>query len=128
VLQRRDERAPVPAVRNAAVAVCNFASPVSATFPGAAAGFDQVFVDPSSAVVVSPSIVETGITATTPDPWCEDALAAIVVPPGGYDRHWTYIDVPDSPALVGAVYSAQSVRLDANGQWYWSNEKRWDVQ
>jgi hypothetical protein len=82
--------------------------PSAVQMPGAAAGHDQVFVDIAAMSTSSPWISFNLIDCS---PFVDLACGQLVVPVTGLEQHWLYIDVPNDPALSGAVFSTQAVSL-----------------
>jgi hypothetical protein len=90
----------------------------SFTFPGAASGFDGVFLDPNTMVTVSPFLRSTHQSTM----YVYGAPGA-AYPSGGTDIDWLYWDVPNQTSLAGSTVSMQALRLDGtNGLWYLSDE------
>lgn len=68
--------------------------------PFAAPGFHRLFVPPTALLL--------------PAPWTQTLTSggAAVIPPGGYDRWFLTVDLPNTTALVGTVWTAQAARID----------------
>lgn len=89
--------------------------------PGAAAGFEMVFLPPG-AVLVSPFTATQFVTGISPYTFTN-------VPAGGYDVQWLFFDVPNNPAIVGQVLDMQAVRIDpTNGLFYLSDEHLTEIR
>jgi hypothetical protein len=93
-----------------------FVSPFSFSsvpLPLTAPNFNLLFVPPATAILVGA-------------PWTQvhqTGGGGAIVPPGGFNRWFMTLDVPQLPALVGSVWTAQSMRLDpANLLLYLSND------
>lgn len=89
----------------------------SLPLPFAAPAHDRLFLPPQGTLV-------------TPAPWTQVLTTGgggAIVPPGGYDRWFLTVDVPNQPSLLGSVWASQSTRLDpSNLLFYFSDE--WLVQ
>lgn len=87
--------------------------------PGAAVGFDRVFM-PAGVLILSPALV----TQTT-----NPLTTGTSVPSGGYDLNWLFWDVPNDPALIGQVVGMQGARIEPfNGLWYLSDEQLVEIR
>lgn len=85
----------------------------SVQLPFAAAGHNGLFLPPAATLILVA-------------PWTQVLTVGgggAVIPPGGFDRWFLTVDVPNVPVLIGTVWASQSARIDpTNLQIYLSDE------